>query len=77
MQFSGVLSSVGPIDGAGLGEFIDFDKMVRFGDGIAYWAHIGGFIAGFIMAGLAKILIPKTDVCMIPKPECDTPTDTK
>ncbi|MBI5175116.1 MAG: rhomboid family intramembrane serine protease [Candidatus Obscuribacter sp.] len=75
MQFSGVLSSVGPIDGAGVGAFFDADKLVRFGDGVAYWAHIGGFVAGFIMAGLAKIFMPKTDVCIIPKPECDAPED--
>lgn len=71
MQFSGVLNSVGPVGGQGLGALFDVDKLVHFGDGVAYWAHIGGFIAGFILAGLAKLLMPKTEVCIIPQPACD------
>lgn len=59
MQISGVLSAIGSVSGGG----------------VALWAHIGGFIAGFIFAGLAKIFQPVSDVCIIPEPECKTPDD--
>lgn len=40
------------------------------GAGVAYWAHIGGFIFGFIYSGLVRLLKPQTDVCYIPN-DCD------
>ncbi|MBK9141289.1 MAG: rhomboid family intramembrane serine protease [Candidatus Melainabacteria bacterium] len=42
------------------------------GGGVAYWAHIGGYVAGFIWAGAVKLVKPVTDVCYIPVPDCDT-----
>jgi len=59
MQFSGVLDAVGQVSGSG----------------VAYWAHIGGFITGFIIAGIIKAVQPNSAVCIIPKPACDTPED--
>lgn len=38
--------------------------------GVAYWAHIGGYVAGFIGAGAIRLAWPKTDVCYIPT-DCD------
>jgi len=54
MQISGVLEAIGSVSGGG----------------VALWAHIGGFIAGFIIAGLVKIACPVSDVCIIPVPDC-------
>lgn len=83
MQFSGVLSSVGPVAGLPAGnEMVHFnalswlfqgttDLLVHFGDGVAYWAHIGGFVAGFIIAGLVKLFFPDTAICIIPEPACE------
>ncbi|MGD9680891.1 MAG: rhomboid family intramembrane serine protease [Candidatus Obscuribacterales bacterium] len=42
------------------------------GGGVAYWAHIGGYVIGFIWAGVVKLVKPVTDVCYIPVPDCDT-----
>ncbi|MCA9803112.1 MAG: rhomboid family intramembrane serine protease [Cyanobacteria bacterium HKST-UBA02] len=44
------------------------------GGGVAYWAHIGGYVIGFIWAGAVKLVKPVTDVCYIPVPDCDTDT---
>ncbi len=57
MQVSGVLEAIGSVSGGG----------------VALWAHIGGFVAGFIIAGLVKIAVPVSDVCIIPTPDCKTP----
>jgi membrane associated rhomboid family serine protease len=40
--------------------------------GIAYWAHIGGFLGGLILAGVWKLYQPVSDVCYIPT-DCDCP----
>lgn len=40
--------------------------------GVAYWAHIGGFLGGLILAGLWKLYQPVSDVCYIPE-GCDCP----
>lgn len=42
--------------------------------GVAYWAHIGGFVAGFIIAGVLRLYRPVSDVCYIPS-DCDTDKD--
>jgi membrane associated rhomboid family serine protease len=36
------------------------------GGGVAYFAHVGGFIAGVIMALIVKRMQPETDVCYVP-----------
>lgn len=59
MQFSGALDKVGMVSGSG----------------VAYWAHIGGFLAGFAIGGLIKIMQPNSSVCIIPKPACETPEE--
>jgi hypothetical protein len=59
MQISGVLQAIGSVSGGG----------------VALWAHIGGFIAGFILAGLIKIFQPVSEVCIIPVPDCKTTDD--
>jgi len=59
MQITGVLQAIGSVSGGG----------------VALWAHIGGFIAGFILAGLVKIFQPVTEVCIIPVPDCKTNDD--
>lgn len=43
------------------------------GAGVAYWAHIGGFIAGIAMAAIVKLLQPNSEVCYIPDdcPPCE------
>ena len=43
------------------------------GGGVAYWAHVGGFLAGIIMAGIARVIRPESDVCYVPSdcPPCD------
>ncbi len=46
------------------------------GGGVAYWAHIGGFLAGVVLAGLWKLYRPVSDVCYIPK-ACPCPEDEK
>lgn len=45
------------------------------GGGVAYWAHVGGFVAGFIAAGGFRLLRPETDVCYIPS-DCDNDSDS-
>jgi len=40
--------------------------------GVAYFAHIGGFLGGLILAGLWKLYQPVSDVCYIPT-DCDCP----
>lgn len=40
------------------------------GGGVAYFAHIGGFIGGLAMALLVKRMKPFTDVCYVPTEEC-------
>ncbi|HMP54469.1 MAG TPA: rhomboid family intramembrane serine protease, partial [Candidatus Melainabacteria bacterium] len=42
--------------------------------GVAHWAHVGGFVAGFILAGILRLYRPVTDVCYIPS-DCDTDKD--
>ena len=42
--------------------------------GVAYWAHVGGFVAGFIIAGIIRLYKPNSDVCYIPN-DCDTDAD--
>ncbi len=32
------------------------------GGGVAWWAHIGGFMGGFVLAGLALWLVPDARV---------------
>ncbi|HEY9786882.1 MAG TPA: rhomboid family intramembrane serine protease [Candidatus Obscuribacterales bacterium] len=40
------------------------------GGGVAYWAHIGGFIFGFILCIAVRIWQPTSDVCYIPEEAC-------
>ncbi len=40
------------------------------GGGVAYWAHIGGFLAGMILAGLWAHFRPSEGVCYVPF-KCD------
>jgi membrane associated rhomboid family serine protease len=40
--------------------------------GVAYWAHIGGFLGGLALAGMWKLYQPVSDVCYIPS-DCDCP----
>lgn len=68
MQFSGVLSSVGPVSALPGGAH---SAVQLASDGVAYWAHIGGFVSGFILAGIAKLAMPVSSVCIIPKPACE------
>jgi len=35
-------------------------------DGVAYWAHIGGFIAGLAIGGAVRLISPVSDVCYVP-----------
>jgi membrane associated rhomboid family serine protease len=35
-------------------------------DGVAVWAHIGGFLFGFIAAGAYALLTPDTGICYVP-----------
>jgi membrane associated rhomboid family serine protease len=51
------------------------DAIGSVGSGVAYWAHIGGFISGFILAAVAKIVQPVSEVCIVHNSECDTPAD--
>lgn len=47
------------------------------GGGVAYWAHVGGFAFGFIVAGIIKVVAPHSETCYIPTdcPPCDKPED--
>jgi membrane associated rhomboid family serine protease len=40
------------------------------GGGVAYFAHIGGFIGGLAMALIARRMKPFTDVCYVPTEAC-------
>lgn len=40
--------------------------------GVAYFAHIGGFLGGLALAGLWKLYQPTSDVCYVPT-DCDCP----
>jgi membrane associated rhomboid family serine protease len=40
------------------------------GGGVAYFAHVGGFLAGLVMAFIVKRVQPVTDVCYIPS-DCE------
>lgn len=54
-------------------------KMSLSGGGVAYWAHIGGFIAGLAGGYIIRIMWPKTDVCYAPE-DCkpvDEPAETE
>ncbi|MBX3152020.1 rhomboid family intramembrane serine protease [Candidatus Obscuribacterales bacterium] len=57
MQFLPIIQSGGDLTGAG----------------VAYWAHIGGFIGGVVLGGIARLIQPVSDVCYIPTdcPPCD------
>ncbi len=54
MQFLPIIQSGGDLSGAG----------------VAYWAHIGGFIGGVIMAGIVRLIQPNSDVCYVPEDDC-------
>jgi len=49
------------------------------GGGVAYWAHVGGFITGIIVAGIIRLVRPDSDVCIIPSdcPPCDADGSNK
>jgi membrane associated rhomboid family serine protease len=51
MQVFEIVSSIGSVTGGG---------------GVAYWAHVGGFAAGIVLALLWKQWRPNSDVCVIP-----------
>jgi membrane associated rhomboid family serine protease len=55
-------------------EVIGTIGQVTNGGGVAYWAHIGGFIAGLALAGAYKLWRPESDVCYIPT-DCPCPPD--
>ncbi len=59
MQFLPIIQSGGDLTGAG----------------VAYWAHIGGFVGGILLAGIVRLLYPDSSVCYIPDdcPPCDEP----
>ena len=39
--------------------------------GVAYWAHIGGFTCGFLIAGIYKLVKPNSEVvCEMPEDNC-------
>jgi membrane associated rhomboid family serine protease len=40
------------------------------GGGVAYWAHIGGFLAGIALGFLFRAQNPHSDVCYVPSEEC-------
>lgn len=61
MQVFSVVSSIG---------------QVGVGDGVAYWAHVGGFIFGLVFAGAWKLWRPQTDVCYVPV-DCPCPPEKK
>lgn len=47
------------------------------GGGVAYWAHIGGFLGGVVLAAIWKLHQPESDVCYIPTDcECPTPSES-
>lgn len=58
MQFLPIIQSGGDLSGAG----------------VAYWAHIGGFVGGAILAGIGRWIQPNSEVCYVPDP-CDTDKD--
>lgn len=45
------------------------------GGGVAYWAHIGGFVAGLALALIVRLVQPVSEVCYIPADctPCDKP----
>lgn len=43
-------------------------------DGVAYWAHIGGFVGGFAGAALWQFIKPDSKVCYVPI-KCDCQSD--
>ncbi len=43
------------------------------GGGVAYFAHIGGFLCGLVLAGLWRLYQPVSDVCYIPT-NCECPS---
>ncbi len=44
-------------------------------DGVAYWAHIGGFIAGLVIGLAVRLISPNSEVCYVPS-DC-TPCETE
>lgn len=61
-QFSGIMSATAS-DMAG--ELMLSGFTLFASGGIAYWAHIGGFVGGFLLGGLVRKVQPVTDVCYI------------
>ncbi len=52
---------------------------VMMGDGspVAYWAHIGGFVFGAIVAGAWYLAYPHTTICYVPMENCEESKDNK
>lgn len=75
MQVSGVLDHIGSVNqithvSAMFGSVIAAAPAASEG-GVAVWAHIGGFLCGFIIAGIYKLLKPKSEVvCVMPEDNC-------
>jgi membrane associated rhomboid family serine protease len=47
-------------------EIVQSIGSVGAGGGVAYWAHVGGFAAGLLLALAWKAYRPNSDVCVIP-----------
>jgi membrane associated rhomboid family serine protease len=43
---------------------------IQSGGGVAYWAHIGGFLFGLLIAFVIRYVQPVSDVCYIPS-DCE------
>ncbi|MBS1992641.1 MAG: rhomboid family intramembrane serine protease [Cyanobacteria bacterium SZAS LIN-2] len=76
MQFSGVLDHVGSVNqinnvASMLGTHLSAVVPAASEGGVAYWAHIGGFLGGFILAGIFRLVKPKSEVvCVMPEDNC-------
>ncbi|MBU6455326.1 MAG: rhomboid family intramembrane serine protease [Cyanobacteria bacterium REEB67] len=81
MQFSGVLDHVGSVNqinhvssmftsGQISAQVLAATQAASEG-GVAYWAHIGGFLSGFILAGIFRLIRPNSEVvCEMPEANC-------
>jgi membrane associated rhomboid family serine protease len=80
MQFSGVLNHIGSVSqishaasmfGVVASSHLIAATQTAGEGGVAYWAHIGGFLCGFIIAGIYKLVKPNSEVvCQMPEDNC-------
>lgn len=83
MQFTGVLDHVGSVNqihhaaamfgyGSAFSSHAFAAVQAASEGGVAYWAHIGGFLSGFIIAGIFKLVRPNSEViCEMPEENCE------